>query len=172
MPVFDQWGREDANGFLTKLNNFQGSAKAEFACEWTTRAKPFRRIASTEMSPVRTKLLWVLVILLPFSSQQSCNSFRGSKQLDYALPGYTFHCSTTNDLFSCAERCMDHNQCKSYNYALSGTQRGLCELNSEGNHASTPLEYRPGFVFVQAIHKQVCFALVCFAGWKDFSTLW
>ena len=113
---------------------------------------------STEMSPVRAKLLLVLlVMLLPFSSQQSCDSFHGSKQLDYALPGYTFDCSTASDLFYCAERCLVHNRCKSYNYALSGPQGGLCELNSEGRDASTPLQYRPGFVFVQAILKQVGF---------------
>ena len=97
----------------------------------------------------------LLVISLPFSTQQSCDSFHGLKQLDYALPGHTIDSSKTDDSFSCAERCLDHNQCKSYNYALSGPQQGLCELNSAGKNASTPLQYRPGFVFVQAIVKQV-----------------
>ena len=109
------------------------------------------------MAPVGSKLLLVLVILLPFSYQQSCDSFRGSKELDYALSGYTFDCSTTSDLSSCALHCLSHDRCKSCNYALSGPQRGLCELNSEGRDASTPLQYRPGFVFVQAILKQVGF---------------
>ena len=77
--------------------------------------------------------------------------------MNYALPGYTFDSSQTDDSFSCTERCLDHNQCKSYNYALSGPQQGLCELNSAGRNASTPLQYRPGFVFVQAILKQVGF---------------
>ena len=51
------------------------------------------RRCSHEMSPVGTNLLLVLVISLPFSSQQSCDSFRGLKQLDYALPGYTLDSS-------------------------------------------------------------------------------
>ena len=112
------------------------------------------------MSLVGRNLLLVLVILLPLSAQQSCDSFLGSQQLDYALPGYTFDCYTTNDVFSCALRCLSHDRCKSCNYALSGPQRGLCELNSEGRHASNRLQYRPGFVFVQVIVKQVGFESV------------
>ena len=109
------------------------------------------------MSPVATNLILVLLISLPVSSQQTCDSFHGLKQVNYALAGYTFHSSKTDDSFSCAERCLDHNQCKSYNYALSGPQQGLCELNSAGKNAPTPLQYRPGFVFVQANLKQVGF---------------
>ena len=138
-------------------------------CEFKTPASLIDLGIET-MSPVGNKLLLVLVILLPFSSQQSCDSFRGTKELDYALPGHTFHCSTTSDLSSCALRCLSHDRCKSCNYALSGPQRGLCELNSEGRHASTPLQYRPGFVFVQAIHKQVGLSLLYFVARRGSST--
>ena len=153
------------NRFIPKLNYSLGYPRAfrgRQSIAETSGVNPQHQhccsqFLNLKMSPFGGRSLLLLVILLPFSSQQSCDSFLGSKQLDYALPDYTFDCSTTSDLYSCALRCLSYDRCKSCNYALSGPQRGLCELNREGRHASTPLQYRPGFVFVQAILKQVGF---------------
>ena len=95
----------------------------------------------------------LLLVSLPFSLQQSCDSNRGLKVKDRALLGRVIESSQAKDSFSCAERCLDHPRCNSYNYALSGSEQGLCELNSASHGA--PLQHKPGFVFVQLVDRQV-----------------
>ena len=112
--------------------------------------------AAAMMRSLRAELPLVLVALaLPFSLQEACDTTIGLKEKNRALSGYTFDSSNTGDSFSCAERCLDDQKCKSYNFAMSGTEQGLCELNSEGKDSSKPLQQKPGFVFVQIANRQV-----------------
>ena len=100
--------------------------------------------------------MFLLITSLPISLQlEPCGSFGGLKEKNFVLPGYTFDSSYTGDSFSCADRCFSHEQCKSYNFALSGPQQGSCELNSVGRFATLrPLQYRPGFVFVDVVTRK------------------
>ena len=123
--------------------------------------------------------MFLLITSLPISLQlEPCGSFGGLKEKNFVLPGYTFDSSYTGDSLSCADRCFSHEQCKSYNFALSGPQQGSCELNSVGRFAALrPLQYRPDFVFVDIVtRKPVSTSSSCWVissvlvGW--WSTWW
>ena len=74
---------------------------------------------------------------------------------DYVLRGYTIHKQQTYDFLSCAQLCLAHQSCMSFNY--QGIENGVCELNREVSHASivVALTARRGYTFGQFVDKNV-----------------
>ena len=101
------------------------------------------------------KLVFLLLFSLPFSFQDPYRQLYGEAVYDYVLLGYRIASFNTMGSFSCAHRCLAHDKCKSYNYDMSAAQQGLCELNSGTRDESKHLEYKPGFVYVEAVLKKL-----------------
>ena len=47
------------------------------------------------------------------------------------LPNHVIESRQAEDELMCAMDCVGHDSCASANYKVSGTHKGLCELNSE-----------------------------------------
>ena len=102
-------------------------------------------------------LLEPVVLTLIFSRVFAVKrSSSGELVRDHVLSGHTFSYCNVNSLFSCAHRCLSlAGQCESYSYATAGEHRGLCALNGPGTTPSGSLTYKPGFVFVRVLLRQV-----------------
>ena len=99
-----------------------------------------------------TTALSVTLIVLLFStcldSEQNYRQALGSILFDRVLLGWTIATFKTSDFLSCAQKCLAHSQCKSYNYYNTTENNGLCEINSENQgDVEEHFSYQPGSLF-------------------------
>ena len=99
-----------------------------------------------------TTALSVTLIVLLFStcldSEQTYRQALGSILFDRVLLGWTIATFKTSDFLSCAQKCLAHSQCKSYNYYNTTENNGLCEINSENQgDVEEHFSYQPGSLF-------------------------
>ena len=84
----------------------------------------------------------------------------------HALTGYVIHRQETYDFLSCAQLCLSHLMCASFNH--ENVQNGLCELNRAGLGAKETginrkaLSVKKGFTFGQLMNISVSFYSVWF----------
>ena len=66
---------------------------------------------------------------------------------DHVLKGHTIHKQQTYDFLSCAQLCLAHQSCTSFNY--QSIENGVCELNREVSPASiaVALTSKRGYTF-------------------------
>ena len=74
---------------------------------------------------------------------------------DHVLNGYTIHKQRTYDLLSCAQLCLAHPNCMSFNY--ENIENGVCELNRDATDGSIllVLTTRTGYTFGQFLNITV-----------------
>ena len=99
-----------------------------------------------------TTALSVTLLVLLFStclgSEQAYRQALGSIISDRVLLGWTIAKFKTSDFLSCAQKCLAHSLCKSYNYYNTTENNGLCEINSENQgDVEEHFSYQPGSLF-------------------------
>ena len=74
---------------------------------------------------------------------------------DHVLSGYTIHKQRTYDFLSCAQLCLAHPNCMSFNY--ENIENGVCELNRDATDGSilVALTTRTGYNFGQFLNISV-----------------
>ena len=74
---------------------------------------------------------------------------------DHVLKGHTIHKQQTYDFLSCAQLCLAHQSCMSFNY--QNIENGVCELNREISHSSiaVALTAKRGYTFGHFVNISV-----------------
>ena len=74
---------------------------------------------------------------------------------DHVLKGHTIHKQHTYDFLSCAQLCLAHQSCMSFNY--QSIENGVCELNREVSPASiaVALTSKRGYTFGHFVNISV-----------------
>ena len=74
---------------------------------------------------------------------------------DHVLKGHTIHKQHTYDFLSCAQLCLAHQSCMSFNY--QSVENGVCELNREVSPASisVALTSKRGYTFGHFVNISV-----------------
>lgn len=77
----------------------------------------------------------------------------------YASTGPKLERKTCKSMLQCGHFCLKNSKCVSYNYQLSLSRGGTCELSEEGivskEERDARLKQKPGFVFVQTVRKDL-----------------
>jgi len=76
----------------------------------------------------------------------------------HVLMGYVIHNQRTYDLMACAQLCLAHRNCMSFNY--EDTRNGICELNSnvfdvDKVVGENVLSAKKGYSFNQLVYSSV-----------------
>ena len=100
------------------------------------------------MTTALSVTLTVLLFSACLGSEQAYRQALGSIIADRVLLGCTIAKFKTSDFLSCAQKCLAHSQCKSYNYYNTTENNGLCEINSENQgDVEEHFSYQPGSLF-------------------------
>ena len=92
--------------------------------------------------------LLVLLFSTCLGSEQAYRQALGSIISDRVLLGWTIAKFKTSDFLSCAQKCLAHSLCKSYNYYNTTENNGLCEINSENQgDVEEHFSFQPGSLF-------------------------
>ena len=75
--------------------------------------------------------------------------------LKNVLEGFQIETLLTGGIAACFQRCLRNFQCESVNYDNSERPLGTCELNEKKPSELHQLIYRPGYIFVQAVIKEL-----------------
>ena len=76
----------------------------------------------------------------------------------HVLMGHVIHKQRTYDIMACAQLCLSHLNCTSFNY--ENTRNGICELNSEVSDGDkvvgrNALSIKKGYSFSQLVNLSV-----------------
>lgn len=100
------------------------------------------------MTTALSVTLTVLLFSACLGSEQAYRQALGSIIADRVLLGCAIATFKTSDFLSCAQKCLAHSQCKSYNYYNTTENNGLCEINSENQgDVEEHFSYQPGSLF-------------------------
>ncbi|XP_028411601.1 A disintegrin and metalloproteinase with thrombospondin motifs 9-like [Dendronephthya gigantea] len=103
--------------------------------------------------------IWSNARAEPFRKECARKGIFKKKQKDSSLQSHVIKTIEVNHLAMCTIACLDHAQCKSYNFQETENPLKLCELSSSTkDSSSSDVISRPGYSYYDAQDEPPCYS--------------